>query len=144
MNIYYLPPNFSAKCCISVGDGEVLWQQNHLWPDRGEAQRHHFHSGRRDELLSAQNWQDKKDKKTKTRQEKKIVLLIAEWRVPETWRDLRRFLFGKIGRHVWQPPTFCHVIYTLYIYTVSGFLFLPVNSSSAGKAYNAPFYVFQP
>lgn len=39
------------------------------------------------------------------------MLIIAEWRVPETRRDLRRFLFGKIGRHVGQPPAFSHVIY---------------------------------
>lgn len=99
---------FSAKCGFLVGDGEVLWQQNHLWPDRGEAQRHHLHSGMQDAFLSVQG---KALSQTKTKKSKQIMLIIAEWRVPETRRDLRCFLFGKIGRHVGQPPAFCHVIY---------------------------------
>lgn len=28
-----------------MGDSEVLWQQNHLWSDWREAQRHHLYSG---------------------------------------------------------------------------------------------------
>ena len=51
----YFPANttFSSPACfppLPVGDGEVLWQQNRLRHDRGEAQRHHLHSGARDPL----------------------------------------------------------------------------------------------
>lgn len=43
--ILIVPQKHISFVGISVGGSEVLWQQNHLWPDWREAQRHHLYPG---------------------------------------------------------------------------------------------------